>query len=80
MAAGGDGMKARGVVRLRGYDREAVYEGEFVLADGGVWLGRKGLEGIDLGALLGAGAGTGAWLFLPLHMVVYITTDDNPAE
>ena len=76
-------MKARGHVVLRGADGAvATYAGELVLADGGIWLRRdRGTwEGAPLAAILGAEAGAGAWLFLPLHMVAGVSTDDDPAE
>lgn len=76
-------MRANGVILLRGVDGSQVtYEGSFVVADGGVWFrpGSGKLSGANLVQALGADPGAGAWLFVPMHAVAALTTDDDPTE
>ena len=76
-------MKAKGRVTLRGVGGQTSrFDGPYLLADGGVWLDRKGgtFSGADLADVLGADAGDGRWLFVPLGLVAACTTEDDPAQ
>jgi len=69
-------VKTTGTVRVRAGDGFVEYRGEYVLADGGVWV-RAGSAGLE--AALGGSAPDGAWLFVPLHLVLCATSDADPA-
>lgn len=59
-----------------------VYSGTIRLVDGGVWLqyAAANFSGANIAEVLHTEPRGGKWLFLPLHRVTCISTDDRPAD